>query len=583
MQFLETHHNAQFVISESAISEDRDGVGQPRNTQSSIMLRESLLAADDSSSRSRRRPSVLVHTAYLQHVGTKPLVPPAHTGRAAIIMLSLLSTAMYAGIIFGWSSFSSLLLEEGFYSADCDTDDPPPCAAMEQSATISFAIGSTTLMLSSLPSGLLVDHAPPSILVASAGSLLFLACFLLGVLPATTPSIVIHIVFALLSGGGQLAFLTAFHAVELIPDHDQCAWFVSVLSGLSSLSAAIPLGFVGLRSLGISRAAIFVAFGALAALICSAWAVLWHIESREAAAERAIAAAAEASSAMHEKYSPTKPKKSRSNNGLWHKLRVAPHVPGLLPGLREEEESDAEATVRGAISKLAHARNAYKWYQMVDLGRDRAAPDFGENTATVQERTQVPPLEGRPLKEQVCSLQFTLDCGWLAMSLLRINLYVASVHAQLTTLHDKHGYYQSLFVGLMPAGIAFVGLSPFFVSRFGLLGALQAGSCLGLAFSCASLVPDLGTQVVTFVLLIAYRTLSFSLHTIYVCETFGHESMSTILGIAFVVCAFPNACAPLITSLVANSLGGSWALVNLASAAIGVVELGLIACVRARW
>ena len=48
MQFLETHHNAQFVISESAISEDRDGVGQPRNTQSSIMLRESLLAADDS-------------------------------------------------------------------------------------------------------------------------------------------------------------------------------------------------------------------------------------------------------------------------------------------------------------------------------------------------------------------------------------------------------------------------------------------------------------------------------------------------------------------------------------------------------
>ena len=169
------------------------------------------------------------------------------------------------------------------------------------------------------------------------------------------------------------------------------------------------------------------------------------------------------------------------------------------------------------------------------------------------------------------------------MSLLRINLYVASVHAQLTTLHDKHGYYQSLFVGLMPAGIAFVGLSPFFVSRFGLLGALQAGSCLGLAFSCASLVPDLGTQVVTLSFSLAYRTLSFSLHTIYVCETFGHESMSTILGIAFVVCAFPNACAPLITSLVANSLGGSWALVNLASAAIGVVELGLIACVRARW
>ena len=92
---------------------------------------------------------------------------------------------------------------------------------------------------------------------------------------------------------------------------------------------------------------------------------------------------------------------------------------------------------------------------------------------------------------------------------------------------------------------------------------------------------DTRPQLVTFVLAIAYRTLVFSLHTIYVHNTFGNEAMSTILGIAFLLCAFPNACAPLITDLVAAQLGGDWSLVNLTSAALCCVEvLVLTACAR---
>ena len=162
------------------------------------------------------------------------------------------------------------------------------------------------------------------------------------------------------------------------------------------------------------------------------------------------------------------------------------------------------------------------------------------------------------------------------------------MRSQLEALGDSSGRYQAIFVGLIPTGILFVGCSPLCVSRYGLIGALRAASCLGLAFVGVSLVPHLPLQLVTFVLATVYRTLIFTLHTIYVHNVFGQDSMSTILGIAFLLCAFPNACAPLITDLVATRLGGSWRLVNLASAAICVAEVVVLTamarcCSHRRW
>ncbi len=523
--------------------------------------------------RSRRRPSILVHTGQLphQHAVHGIMHFQLCDRRSAIIVLSLLAAALFAGIIFGWSAFSSVLIDDGFYSSECALDDMLPCAAMEQAATVSFAVGSSTLLISSLPSGLLVDRAPPALLIAAAGVLFVGSTLALGWLPATTAPLVIHIAFACLSAGGQLAFLTAFHAVELIDRADQCAWFVSALSALSSLSAVVPLGFQWLRStLHLGRDVVLPAYALLSAIIFVGWGTLWHWQSVGSDIQKGTAPppASDGPGDPH----------SGGRGAWWRRIRIARTVPGLaatLAGAGGTAVATRYDGTAGTAEAAPAALSTYRWYLAVDFGVRHASSGAPTPAAAV------PPLHERTLAFQILSPQFALDCGWLAISLLRINLYVASAAAQLRQLGDASGAYQAIFVGLMPAGIVFVGASPLLVKSLGLLGALGTASLVGLGFVGASLVPMLEAQLVTFALAIAYRTLIFALHTIFVHNTFGSRSMSTLLGLAFLLCAAPNACTPLVTALVATHLDGKWHLVNVCSAGLGALELlVLLACAR---
>eukprot|EP00929_Paragymnodinium_shiwhaense_P076086 TRINITY_DN39031_c0_g1_i1.p1 TRINITY_DN39031_c0_g1~~TRINITY_DN39031_c0_g1_i1.p1 ORF type:complete len:495 (+),score=59.39 TRINITY_DN39031_c0_g1_i1:45-1529(+) len=78
-----------------------------------------------------------------------------------LLLFNFVSVLLFSGTVFGWTSFSALLLEERFYEQLCPAGTTAPCDAQRVALNRAFTLASTATGLCALPGGWLLDAAGP--------------------------------------------------------------------------------------------------------------------------------------------------------------------------------------------------------------------------------------------------------------------------------------------------------------------------------------------------------------------------------------------------------------------------------------
>mmetsp|Transcript_5054 Transcript_5054/g.6866 ORF Transcript_5054/g.6866 Transcript_5054/m.6866 type:complete len:275 (+) Transcript_5054:340-1164(+) len=77
-----------------------------------------------------------------------------------LVFLVLISCFLYSGLIFGWAPFVLLLKEEGFFTSDCSPSETI-CASQANQFNFIYTLASTTVSITGLPAGIILDNFGP--------------------------------------------------------------------------------------------------------------------------------------------------------------------------------------------------------------------------------------------------------------------------------------------------------------------------------------------------------------------------------------------------------------------------------------
>lgn len=426
---------------------------------------------------------------------------------ALLTSLSLLVSACFSGIIFGWPAFSQLLESSGALQDGCSggVDEsgggsaPALCLTQEESdeqvsssMAFIYTAASSAFIFASFPGGLLLDHMGPGITASLAGLLLsagfvLVACGADGFL---TPA------FVLVGMGCSLSYSTAIKT-QFLFRQERGNLVNSAVNALFDASALVPLVLqLAFREAPEAhpshrRQAAFYGLAAFGALLFALWAAAWG--------------------SMHSS-----------------RLRIASskHVAAQAQ-TREGRQSDAqanEATLEDA--------------QIKGVGTQMRCEGCLE-----AEAPPIRPLAASPLATQVRAPQLWLLCIWAAILYLRQSYYLAAARG---TLQERGGVdgegerYVTILVAMAPMSIVIGPMWALAINRVGhvrVMRWLAIASSLGYA---GALIPSLPFQVVTFAMLYGVRAGMYPVACSYLAKTFGERSTGATLGIMLFVCGLFN-------------------------------------------
>ncbi|ELR25288.1 uncharacterized protein ACA1_290640 [Acanthamoeba castellanii str. Neff] len=143
------------------------------------------------------------------------------------------------------------------------------------------------------------------------------------------------------------------------------------------------------------------------------------------------------------------------------------------------------------------------------------------------------PMSERPFKEQIASLDYWVFVGYIAVSVLWLNMYIGTMPIQLERITSDRAtvdFYVEVFSWLLPAVFIVGPLIGWGVDKAGIVGSVVSVHVCALAFSGLKIVPSLELQFATFVVLSVYRALFYTAMIALLIEMFGYGNFGKLWG-----------------------------------------------------
>ncbi len=197
------------------------------------------------------------------------------SSRYALLAITLVQSAFFAGIIFGWPAFAQILVTEGVYMPiHCQNLTRACVMSQHNDLSLVYTLSSSLFIFGAFPAGLLLDRLGPATVGAIGGCLISAGMLLI----AIGPEILLVPGFALLGLGGCCAYTTSLKASFLVHHSHR----VAVLTGINCLfdvSPATALLWATVHGMGVSRTYLFGALFMVSACVFTAWSLLWMLNA----------------------------------------------------------------------------------------------------------------------------------------------------------------------------------------------------------------------------------------------------------------------------------------------------------------
>jgi MFS family permease len=178
--------------------------------------------------------------------------------------LTLVSSLLFSGIIFGWAPLELILLREGQYSELCSTTESLPCPSQMNRLNIIFTLAQFFLSFAALPIGFFMDHASKTIHFSIAAVLEVSGLVLFGLSDSKTNDW-FPVAYSLMALGGSMTMLGSFPASFLLPRHQ-----AGILAAGSCLFDASSIVFFIFHRIDLSDFAMFTRQSLFIILACVA-------------------------------------------------------------------------------------------------------------------------------------------------------------------------------------------------------------------------------------------------------------------------------------------------------------------------
>ena len=401
----------------------------------------------------------------------------ASTKKVIVVIISLMQSALFSGIIFGWPAFARMFRAGGaFMDAACmvanvTLDAGHECLLSQRSSfAYVYTAASSLFIFSSLPGGLLLDRLGPACSSALAGCMVTSGFAFL----ATCADHQISLAFMLVGVGCSLAYSTSLKIAFLLGSSARTP-LIAAVNALFDASALVPLalhilsGSVGGGDPDDGRAVVFYGVAGLSALTFGLWALSWY------ALHSALLTSSERTSQV------------------------------LTGNTTARDEREAQELVQSS-------RPERLWL-----------------------------LHRRPFRSQCRAPQLWLMSLCMCFLYLRSSFYLSSARASLQALGDgPDESYMSAMLAMQPISIVFGPPTTLLLERHGFITvmyAIVALSCLG--YACA-LVPSLQFQIATFLINGMVRASMYPTCIGYLAKTFGERTLGATTGFMFVSCGVVN-------------------------------------------
>ncbi len=496
------------------------------------------------------------------------------TVRARRLVAGCACAGLYIANVCGWAAFATIFQADGIFADGCGNE--VPCAAQDEAFLVIYSAAVAAMSLSGTLAGLLCDRMPPIWGVSTAGACIVLGCLAIGLLPSSSgfwflPATVLFAV------GGNTTFFAATKQAFLFPSSQRPA-ILSVVCGLYDASTAISLVFLVAFHAGFSRADIFVAHAALAAVLYGTWAAA-SLEPLASAATKPTADLIAAPSAESATKLATKPATALPSR--LHALKqplLSAQAHGSSAAARSRVESSARASSPSAQGDAGSSGAADAEREAVGaeaVGAEAVGAEAVGAEAVGPASRRLPPLHEATLGEQLRSLQLLVGFVWYLISQQRCNLYLGTARAVLLQRGDD-GVYMAMHTALLPAGLLFVPALACAHRRLGVLGSMQLVTLMGGVHGLLVLGLPLGWQPLTFLLFACYRVAVFATFSIYTSEAFGPQASGTLTGAIFFLGGLGTLALVPVGLLVDERLGGDWDAVYWVFTLLTLPKLGLV-------
>ena len=419
------------------------------------------------------------------------------------IITGVLECLMCAGLIFGWSSLSSVLIKEKYFGCATTVSNPGnatnislvntsdmgnfndtdlKCSTQQESLNFVFAIASSLLCLSTILNGSLFDRFGTfySRLLAS---FMFLTASILMIISTPLSSNILYVAMCLYAVGGNILIMTNiqlgnlyFHARSSI---------ITLLNGALDSSSFMFLLIKLVSDSGISLSSIFIGIACLTVFQIIRTFFL-----------------------MPYKFIPFPlPKGKKYNYGFFHYWKTR-NQNSLKPSTQLDELNEEKAPLEEEEEDLKDDENQTK--------------DF---------------------KQCLRDVSFWLNCVQLSLLQLRCYFYFATVFFQLESIVGvgNTSYYLNVFgtcqlIGIFTAplnGLLIDRLTANFskttksdlIVRYKAVGCSSLlTTCLGVVFSIACAIPNIHVQYVTFVLQVVFRSFLYGGNSNYIATFYPGKS-----------------------------------------------------------
>ena len=164
--------------------------------------------------------------------------------------------------------------------------------------------------------------------------------------------------------------------------------------------------------------------------------------------------------------------------------------------------------------------------------QERMNEDKSNQTGT-RHRLPPVPLQERSLSQQLRSFQFVFAVVFASCQQLRANAYIG-MNNNLLHRYGDNGFYTETFGWFLPAGVVFIPIIDYAVTRLGISGALHATNALGIIYGTLVLFDKpLELQFGTFFFFAAFRAFLYSVMSSYNAQVFGLRTLGRITGCIF--------------------------------------------------
>ena len=400
-------------------------------------------------------------------------------GKVALIFSSLINSALFSGIVFGWAPLQLMLQDEGQYAFLCGPDDVLEASGMcpAQAARFSAIFACVAFLVNaiSLVSGIFLDHfggrAMATVAFVSNLSGLVLLAFADARSAGTRDWFLLG--YSLLAVGGQMTLFTVFPTAFELPEYQTLVFATnSCLFDASSVVFQVMSTLHG--GLGYSRSSLFLGYAMCACPLYLLNIVLWRA----------------------------------GGNFV----------------VREDKVEEMQSLPPQTSSKQKH-----RIQHTPPSQRRRRLP------ITSPSRSPTPTSE-LPLAQQLQTWDFGFILFYASLGILRANLYIGGNEELLMNLGDNdppnNRIFSKLFGYLLPLGFLFIPAIDAAVER-SMPVALHITNFLAMAVAALMLIPSLRVQCAAFLAFAGFRAFLYGVMGAFIGQTFGPATLGRITGCVF--------------------------------------------------